>query len=414
MTTALPDRPSLENLKKQAKTLLKSHKSGDLSACTVLRRLHRFSELFDQQILESNLTLAEAQYALAMEYGFPSWNALKEAVNSKKRDRRFLHLLCGDMAAESLRRSGVPGEVRVWYDAFTEGPVPDDVYGDEWFELRASQFLGWMDIPENAAANFRNMYKQLDEYRDSEEVILWFDACLFDQTILIHHLDWFSKQNLANTRLSLICIGEFPGFAKFNGLGELKPDQMESLLPLRREVTKKEMNLATLAWNAYRSPDPTAIEEFLSSDTSALPYIAPAFKRHLERFPSTQNGLERMEQEALQVISEGYSKFADVFAKVWDLEDPPYFSEHMLFSQLNALAKAEHPLLRIEGWEHVEGKRYKEWPVGKLSVFLTHTGREVLGGKEDHIRLNGIDRWLGGAHLKGDDIWRWNGERLTR
>jgi len=84
MTTSLPARPSLENLKKQAKTLLKSHHSGDLGVCATLRRLHRFAHLSDQQILSSELSLAEVQYALAMEYGFPSWSALKKAVKAKE------------------------------------------------------------------------------------------------------------------------------------------------------------------------------------------------------------------------------------------------------------------------------------------------------------------------------------------
>lgn len=46
-------------------------------------------------------------------------------------------------------------------------------------------------------------------------------------------------------------------------------------------------------------------------------------------------------------------------------------------------------------------------------VALTEKGREVLGNGEDRIRLNGIDRWLGGAHLVarpgGEGVWRWDG-----
>jgi hypothetical protein len=33
----------------------------------------------------------------------------------------------------------------------------------------------------------------------------------------------------------------------------------------------------------------------------------------------------------------------------------------------------------------------------------------VLAGQADHLALNGIDRWLGGAHLRaGGPIWRWD------
>ena len=42
-------------------------------------------------------------------------------------------------------------------------------------------------------------------------------------------------------------------------------------------------------------------------------------------------------------------------------------------------------------------------------VTNTDTGREVLEGRADHMALNGIDRWLGGVHLKGGKVaWRWD------
>jgi hypothetical protein len=33
----------------------------------------------------------------------------------------------------------------------------------------------------------------------------------------------------------------------------------------------------------------------------------------------------------------------------------------------------------------------------------------VLAGKEDHVALNGVDRWIGGVHLRGRAVgWRWD------
>jgi len=33
----------------------------------------------------------------------------------------------------------------------------------------------------------------------------------------------------------------------------------------------------------------------------------------------------------------------------------------------------------------------------------------VHEGKEDHVRANGINRWLGGVHLcEGAPVWRWD------
>jgi phosphoribosylaminoimidazole-succinocarboxamide synthase len=98
MTTPLPERPSLEHLKKQAKAILKSHESGDPSACTILRHLRRFSRASDQELLNSDLSLAEAQYALATDYGFASWNAMKEAIEGRLR-----------RLESSVRATDIPG-----------------------------------------------------------------------------------------------------------------------------------------------------------------------------------------------------------------------------------------------------------------------------------------------------------------
>lgn len=80
MTTSLPERPDLDQLRRQAKDLLKAQKKGDPQVCTLLRNLHRFSRSTHADILSADLKLNEVQFALALEYGFSSWNALKQHI----------------------------------------------------------------------------------------------------------------------------------------------------------------------------------------------------------------------------------------------------------------------------------------------------------------------------------------------
>jgi hypothetical protein len=73
---SLPLRPSLEHLRKQAKDLLKACHGGDASART---RLQQHKPKVTEPVL------ADAQFALAREYGFASWPRLVhyvEAANS--------------------------------------------------------------------------------------------------------------------------------------------------------------------------------------------------------------------------------------------------------------------------------------------------------------------------------------------
>ncbi len=79
---SLPARPSLEQLKKQAKDLLKAVKAGDASACPVLRLHARFAESPDEAILGADISLQEVQHIVALRHGFDSWSALKTAVEA--------------------------------------------------------------------------------------------------------------------------------------------------------------------------------------------------------------------------------------------------------------------------------------------------------------------------------------------
>jgi len=71
----LPARPSLEQLRKQAKHLLREFRAGDASASRRVRAV--LPRVIDGA---SALALADAQFVLAREYGFQSWAALVHHV----------------------------------------------------------------------------------------------------------------------------------------------------------------------------------------------------------------------------------------------------------------------------------------------------------------------------------------------
>ena len=70
----LPDRPSLQQLRKQAKDLLHATRAGEAGAQARVRTV--------QSDHAAPLTLARAQLAIAREYGFPSWPALVRHVEA--------------------------------------------------------------------------------------------------------------------------------------------------------------------------------------------------------------------------------------------------------------------------------------------------------------------------------------------
>jgi hypothetical protein len=212
---------------------------------------------------------------------------------------------------------------------------------------------------------------------------------------------------LGGVKLSLICIGRYHGRDHFVGLGELNANQLASLADTRLPVGEAQYRTAQAAWNAFTSPDPIEIARFLETDTS-LPFIAAALQRHLEQFPSIDSGLSRTERHALSVLREHRSVTGSrLFVAVQRLEKQIFMGNGSFYRVGANLSDVRHPLVQISDMpQH-----------GLGDVTITEAGRKVIDGRADHIDLNGIDRWLGGVHLKGDNAaWRWDrvSQRIVR
>jgi uncharacterized glyoxalase superfamily protein PhnB len=74
---------NLENLKKQAKALVRLHRERSHHlACVARETLPKFEGLSDAQVLAAEFKLADAQALVASQHGYDSWNALKAAADA--------------------------------------------------------------------------------------------------------------------------------------------------------------------------------------------------------------------------------------------------------------------------------------------------------------------------------------------
>ncbi len=79
----LPERPNLEQLKKQAKTLLHAAQAQDPSALQRFQVLPAFAKKTTAELGTVGLALHDAQSVIAREHGFASWSALRENVEER-------------------------------------------------------------------------------------------------------------------------------------------------------------------------------------------------------------------------------------------------------------------------------------------------------------------------------------------
>jgi catechol 2,3-dioxygenase-like lactoylglutathione lyase family enzyme len=75
--------PNLENLKKQAKLILRWHRERHYPVAAQIREhLPRFLNMPDSQILAASFKLSDAQEMVARQQGFASWQALKTGLSA--------------------------------------------------------------------------------------------------------------------------------------------------------------------------------------------------------------------------------------------------------------------------------------------------------------------------------------------
>lgn len=76
----LPERPNLEQLKKQAKSLLHAARAQDPAALQRFQALPTLAQKSFAELCAIGLALHDAQSVVAREHGFKSWSALREHV----------------------------------------------------------------------------------------------------------------------------------------------------------------------------------------------------------------------------------------------------------------------------------------------------------------------------------------------
>ncbi len=300
----------------------------------------------------------------------------------------MLHITNGDSVG--LAQTGLPGEILFWRDALHDGPVPTGLPLRELSETRA-RFLAEIHGMELAVVmrQFAARDRTLEECARHEEVVLWFEHDLYDQLQLIQILDWFAGNAPGGVRLTLIQAADY--------LGPMPPERLAAMFPGRKKVTDPQLKAAASAWAAFCDADPRRLARMAIRPPRALPYLGEALLRHLEQFPSIENGLSRSEQQALAILASGPRRFEALFAEGQRWEERIFLGDSSFAAYLGALAGCRTPLIVLRG---------EMWA-------LTEMGARVLAGERDHLELNGIDRWLGGVHLRDGEAWRWSDERRT-
>lgn len=282
-----------------------------------------------------------------------------------------LHITSGDIAGDSLRRSGIPGEVFVWHDILYDGPRNPGWPEEATLHARA-QFIeeatGGGLKNEAILETLRMQYAKLDKATDYDQVILWFDACLFDQSMLCHILTCLAARSF--DAAELICVDAFPGIEPFDGLGQLLPSQLASLCDTRKYLTKDQFRFAEEMDRAFALQDRAAFVRLSNERNAPLPWVSSAVLRWLQEQPEDATRLGRLEQLIVEALRSGSRNPSEIFAFVTAHDTHLlYWGDTTLWAKINGLATRNPPLVRIEGPRPLLPQWNAEEPIQAFRIY---------------------------------------------
>jgi len=408
-------RLNLEQQQKRAKELLKAARGGDAVA------LARF---------RSPPKLAEAQFLIARELRLADWAELKRHIGAMMRERaaieasrgealgdlavdaelRTLHVRCGSDIEQPLRDAGFAGEFYEHSYPYLIGPVRDG--GPGCLEERARFLVTRYDsaerplVYEDVLRGLQQAEQRLLDSAAFERVVIWSERDCYDQLVLVRLLAHYAT-HARPPALELVSVGEFPGGARFIGLGQLPPEALRLLWNTRQSAGEAQLALGLAAWRALVSPDPRALADIARTGTPALPLLAPALQRHLSELPSVENGLSFTEQAALEMLAEEAQSLSRIFARLNQVVDPlPGQGDLQVRDRVLDMEHARERVFTREAGLDREGRARPPWTD---VLTITALGRAVLRGEADFQRLEPPLRFVGGVEIgPGQRDWRWS------
>jgi Domain of unknown function (DUF1835) len=231
---------------------------------------------------------------------------------------KTLHILNGDDTLKGFNDSGLDGDVIVWREVLSEGPVTKAIDSEFW-KMRAKWISETFKVtPEHY---FERQVDKLAKFNcPHEEINLWFEFDLHCQVNMLAAMQLIEQQvDLSEKAIYLISPDSYPGVEDFRGMGQLDGEQLEYLFDGRLRLTEYDFRLAEEAWSLYVQGDATELQNWIDTNPfwGSLHLLKAAMQAHVKRLTVNEAGLGYIAQKLLTIQQSGVVDRVEIYKHFW-------------------------------------------------------------------------------------------------
>ena len=243
-----------------------------------------------------------------------------------------LHILNGDFALGIWRQCGFTGQSLVWRESYLEGPLPETEDLRVFWAARAEYLSHFVELTDMDKSDIYHHLQRMDEailgLPDKSTLRLWFDSCIFDQTILMRIM-YLLNRNKADVTVFLNCCDSFC----------LGKDDFKEGNSKRIQLLPHDFEVAEEAWFHFIRKDPKGLMRIIERERfERMPQMRVALLRCVDEIPDSR-GLTRTHRQILKLIADGRHSFIEIFKGLDTFEEFPFLGDTACQRQLDYLER---------------------------------------------------------------------------
>ncbi|HNU06348.1 MAG TPA: hypothetical protein PKO33_01200 [Pyrinomonadaceae bacterium] len=199
----------------------------------------------------------------------------------------IVNLLSGDTLTDTVREAGIPGELIVFNECLSDGPVQFETLEEFWDGRAAYLEKEFGENPRSYVLKVVAELKRFEFLNATDELVLWFGDDLFCQVNM-----WFSSTLFSNEGMRVSRV-----FPKGFDFGHESEAELQAAFESRAELHPSDVDLCVSLWLAFSSGDNYTLTELGKSRSPAFRRLEQCCLAAAERETRPQELIDRLNGE---------------------------------------------------------------------------------------------------------------------